>query len=158
MDDPLLQWHEAFVAAGYEVDSLVTDDITREFVAFGVLDKHRLVLWRGFNDAVNVLVESPLVKHEPLVSTWQKAPSGGTWSQGWFGYTAWNRAWRYGDFVRNHVGFMQALTAIRTVIRGHVTVDGDADRTKYMRERLTVAMAVFIQRRYAAPDSWISGG
>ena len=155
MDDPLLAWHEAFVAAGYEVESLITNDITRDFAAFGTLDRHRLVLWRGFNDAVNILVESEAAPHQPLVRTWQKLPSGGSTSYGWLGDKRWKAAWRYGDFVRNHVGFMQVLTAVRAVIRGNVTVDDDDDRRHFMEERLKVANAIFMQRRYLPPESWV---
>lgn len=156
MDDPLLAWHEAFVAVGYAVESLVTNDITREFAAFGTLGDRRLVLWRGFNDAVNILVESDVEKAHSLVRTWQKVPSGGTMSHGWWQHVAWNRSWRFGDFVRNHLGFMQVLSHVRAVAAGHATVDAEPDRQKFMRERFTVAMAVFMQRRYAAPDSWLT--
>lgn len=155
MDDPLLKWHEAFVAAGYEVESLNTNDITQDFVAFGTLDGHRLVLWRGFNTAVNILVESDALKDRSLVRTWQKLPSGGSASYGWLGDARWGAAWRYGDFVRNHVGFIQVLTAVRAVIRGNVTADDDDYRRKFMDERLTVANAIFMQRRYLPPESWV---
>src|SRR5690349_18059385 len=94
VDDPLLAWHEAFVASGYEVEDLATNDITRDFVAFGRLANHRLVLWRGFNDAVNILVESEHLKGHPLIRTWQKLPSGGSSSYGWLGTTRWNGQWR----------------------------------------------------------------
>lgn len=162
--DPLLAWHEAFVSSGYEVESLVTDDMTRAFAAFGTLDGHRLVLWRGFNDGVNVLVESAGAS-APLVCTWRKEPSGGTRSFGWFG-EQWvatyvgnarpNRTWRFGDFVRNQSGFIQMLTNIRSAIRGNVTVDADDRRHAFMRDRLVVALDIFRQRHYTPPESWLS--
>jgi len=156
MDDPLLAWREAFVVAGYEVESLTTDDVTRAFVAWGMLGNHRLVLWRGFYTSTFVLVETPHLKDHRLLRTWQKAPSGGTTSVGWLAYTAWGRRWRFSDFTGHHIGFIQSLSAIRAVACGDATVDVDTDdhRHYFLRDRLTAAL--LHGPKLATPASWVN--
>jgi hypothetical protein len=117
--DPLLQWHEALVVAGFEVE-----DFTMEphgwFAVFGTLDRCRLALWRNFRHSINIVVESAAAPHSPLVHTSRKAPSGGSVTQAWFRVQWCDSTWRWSPVDDHPREFIGLLSAIRAVTKGDV--------------------------------------